>query len=1760
MNPINNASQIVLKSLTVKTRWWVGVLSAAVAAAQPMAQAQNLYELHGGGQLNTSLQDAPTNYKAGHSFYSAAWPLMGDYPTANDNIQSGLYGTWLGPLRSAPNAQYTTIEGGLGWWRDHNFQTATPKFSMGGVAIGNEYWCWANSPGNGSDAGNGKYGVAQLSSTLLFPPDGLNLRQGTNGELFGFGCLPLPLTEPKATTAGQALPTGNHCWTLFLNAGNFKGPAAFFTPYFWSQISVQHPEWSGETFDACWGQSNKTFAMETQGIMRSACFDLGPDTYVRSMPIYYPVDTTGYSQLLHKLSVYDQDALWNDVEQWLNTSGPAPSGLIKPSSTFVTDASTVDPVWHMDRGNTRVGNIDWSGVVSPYAPNSLECGYKWRTDKLPVSSTANGLVVRLPEYYKGSSSPNATTPWVPIDKADMPAAAVSALAGVTFTHPILHDSLVPYDSNDPVWSSPGPSSGPSVALLGDGSYVTYYWYRFADQPALQKADMTLAERNRIQGVCEKIHREWKNDRDYLAPPTTGTLAELDPGVIVAPPLGLEYGYVPIAWRQDWGGSVASPGGLNFTSIPTNPAPGAAFSVTVRALNSSGVAQNVTADTQVKLSVASGYGTLGGNTTATIPSGSSSVTITGITYSAADSMTLTAAATCLSPTTSAALAFVNLSGNVNLYSRPATAVSAAAATLNATLDCRGTNANIQVYWGLYNGGNNATAWENTASVGSWTNSISTNVSRVSTGLLPDTVYYYIFRGTNGSGSTWAPKVLTFKTLKLAPEITSQPVSKNSVVGSTAKFTVVALRGMSYQWLKGSVPLTDGGQVSGANSATLSLTNLIASNAGAYSVVISNNGGQATSNSVTLTVVPSVSLTWDANGTGASVTDGAGQWASNNWWNGTANVAWGDNNDAKIGSGGTGGVISLDEVMVRNLTFNEFSGNYTLVNGILTVGGSLTYASSGFAELTSVIKGPGSLTKNGSGTLTVAGAAIFGQNSYSGGTVINDGTFVWGTIINGSSPDCSSACGTGPVTLNSGGTIIFQRAYPSNALILNGGKLEASNGWGAALSGPVTTNSTTIVEVNSNVAFLGNVSGAGGFTKTGNGPFTLSGSNTYRGDTMVQAGKIAWPSVASVSPGHLLILNGAAVDLAYSGTAVIKNLTLGGTAMASGTYGSTTSPATNKNDTYFSGTGTVTVPAPVPLEVNGLPITSGLVLRMDASKILGSADGAQLNTWADTSGMANDAIRQSGSSSGYPKLVANGVNGKPVVRFNSPTSNTGDYFKFNRISNIRSVFWVLKENAGVADYHSLLGDSVTYDFHRGSNANGSIWGPYHTSLNIRNGVTKLMGNPINGVTTVLPSESFQLVSLVTTGNVSADQICQDRIYHGSWQGDIAEILIYDRALTTEEENQVGTYLGLKYGLPTVYDALPVADGLVLRMDASKISGTADGAQLNTWVDTSGTSNNAIRQSGSSSGYPKLVANAVNGKPVVRFNSPTSSTGDYFKFNRISTIRSVFWVLKENAGLGDYHSLLGDSSTYDFHRGLSANGPLWNAYHTSANIKDGVTKLMGSAINGTTTALPSGNFQLVSLVTTGNVSADQICQDRIYHGSWQGDIAEILIYNRALTPAEELLVGTYLTTKYSLVTGYPASLTPVGIAYAAWAAGSAQQLPAASNGPMSDPDGDGICNMLEFALGGLPMSPSQAILPLLTKTNGEWSLNFSRSDLSQGTTTQTVEFSDDLKVWTQIVIPAVSGNGVVVIPGIPFDSIRVTIPGTPGKPSFARLKIND
>jgi len=86
--------------------------------------------------------------------------------------------------------------------------------------------------------------------------------------------------------------------------------------------------------------------------------------------------------------------------------------------------------------------------------------------------------------------------------------------------------------------------------------------------------------------------------------------------------------------------------LAITSIsPTSPGVGTAFSVVVQSQDAAGNPANLTSTTGVSLSLNTGTGTLGGTLTGSIANGASSVTISGVTYSKAETgVILTAART------------------------------------------------------------------------------------------------------------------------------------------------------------------------------------------------------------------------------------------------------------------------------------------------------------------------------------------------------------------------------------------------------------------------------------------------------------------------------------------------------------------------------------------------------------------------------------------------------------------------------------------------------------------------------------------------------------------------------------------------------------------------------------------------------------------------------------------------------------------------------------------------------------------------------------------------------------------------------------------------------------------------------------------------------------------------------------------------------------------------------------------------------------
>lgn len=90
---------------------------------------------------------------------------------------------------------------------------------------------------------------------------------------------------------------------------------------------------------------------------------------------------------------------------------------------------------------------------------------------------------------------------------------------------------------------------------------------------------------------------------------------------------------------------------------------------------------------------------------------------------------------------------------------------------------------------------------------------------------------------------------------APKVVSNPVATSVTEGQTLTLSAsITGNGVSYVWQRDGSNLSDGGRVSGANTQKLTVTGVLASDAGQYRLVGVNSSGTANTTTAAVTVVP------------------------------------------------------------------------------------------------------------------------------------------------------------------------------------------------------------------------------------------------------------------------------------------------------------------------------------------------------------------------------------------------------------------------------------------------------------------------------------------------------------------------------------------------------------------------------------------------------------------------------------------------------------------------------------------------------------------------------------------------------------------------------------------------------------------------------------------------------------------------------------------------------------------------------------------
>lgn len=224
-------------------------------------------------------------------------------------------------------------------------------------------------------------------------------------------------------------------------------------------------------------------------------------------------------------------------------------------------------------------------------------------------------------------------------------------------------------------------------------------------------------------------------------------------------------------------------------------------------------------------------------------------------------------------------------------------------------------------------------------------------------------------------------------------------------------------------------------------------------------------------------------------------------------------------------------------------------------------------------------------------------------------------------------------------------------------------------------------------------------------------------------------------------------------------------------------------------------------------------------------------------------------------------------------------------------------------------------------------------------------------------------------------------------------------------------------------------PPADGMCLWLKADAGIVSDDQSRVIEWQDQSGNDNNAEAENDDYWGIypPLLVENAVNGRPAVQFGGERNTAFDLPGVLSGAQECELFFVLRKNPDLSgdlfddnDLGELFGGATSYpnavgeiDDGTGIQTNTgkpaqdiTRYSVYNVSVSQIEKVARLNGVGYFAQNLDADSVNF------------GDSMRLGVVSHGEWyagfRGAIAEMIVYNRALSDGERTGAIAYLHKK--------------------------------------------------------------------------------------------------------------------------------------------------
>ncbi len=379
-------------------------------------------------------------------------------------------------------------------------------------------------------------------------------------------------------------------------------------------------------------------------------------------------------------------------------------------------------------------------------------------------------------------------------------------------------------------------------------------------------------------------------------------------------------------------------------------------------------------------------------------------------------------------------------------------------------------------------------------------------------------------TNVGGS--ATSDVATLTVLAPPQIVTQPANPAVAAGQPATFSVGAIgtAPLSYQWRFSDNPL------SGATNTSYTVAHVWGSNAGPYTVVLTNLYGSVTSAAATVSFLPATNLTW----TGAGTTP---YWSDNsNWDPAGRGVGSGDTLIFPAGAAQQVNTNDLTGLVLNEIRFTGGPSGYQLSGNALTLTNALQSTNSAGTNTLNVelglatadlmincsngpvlvlagpLLGTQGFVKTGNGLLILRGALA---NDYVGDTYINQGT------VGLQKTAGAYAIGDGLLTIGDGA------GSAGSARVNEGGDYQVYDI-------DVRVNSDGLLDLNGHTDRIGNtltLDGGGRIQSTGAGLLQLLDDSTVAvlsGTSHIQANLEVGTNAASTctwtqAPGGILFLD-------------------------------------------------------------------------------------------------------------------------------------------------------------------------------------------------------------------------------------------------------------------------------------------------------------------------------------------------------------------------------------------------------------------------------------------------------------------------------------------------------------------------------------------------------------------------------------------------------------------------------------------------------------